>query len=118
MVEIMLTSKNSGRVIKSSYTARQLLETDEIDIVMDMTKCDCQPVGETYVVECNCDDEWEQYELIIGEHDAEVKRLKNEIISLKEDLQHVHNISVRGLMRDDICTLEDVRNYTKDYCSC
>lgn len=40
MVEITLTSKVSGRVIKSAYTPQQLLEVDEIDLVMDLTKCD------------------------------------------------------------------------------
>lgn len=91
MVEITLKSKVSGRIIKSSYTARQLLETDEIDIVMDLTKCDCQPVGETNVVECNCDEEWENYELVIGEHNHEVKLLRNEVSRLQSEISHLEN---------------------------
>ena|GEM_PF-6181936 len=115
MVEVTLTSKRSGRVLKSSYTARQLLDIDEIDMVINMTECDCQPVGETYVVDCNCDYEWQEYELVIGEHDDEVKQLKNEVVSLKEELQYVHETAVRGLNRGDICTLETIRNCTGKY---
>lgn len=68
MIEAILTSKASGRTIKSSYTARQLLDFyDEEALVSDMSACNCQPTGETYVVECNCDSEWEDYTLKIGE---------------------------------------------------
>lgn len=105
MVEITLTSKVSGRVIKSSYTARQLLETDEIDLVMDMTKCECEPIGETNVVECSCDDEWEQYELVIGEHDTEVKSLRSKVRGLEQELEYVHRIAKNGLENEDMGAL-------------
>lgn len=67
MIQLTLTSNITNRVIKKSYTARQLLETDEIAVVQEMTDCGCQPVGETYVVDCNCDEEWFDYTLVVGE---------------------------------------------------
>jgi hypothetical protein len=67
MIQLTLKSDITGRVIKKSYTARQLLESDEIEVVQEMSACDCQPIGETNVVECNCDDEWYDYTLIVGE---------------------------------------------------
>lgn len=70
MIQATVTSKISGRVIKKSYTARQLLEDfyGEDDLIVAMTQCDCQPIGETYVVECNCDYEWEDYTLVLEQH--------------------------------------------------
>ncbi|MGF2740884.1 acetyltransferase [Bacillus amyloliquefaciens] len=63
MIEVTVKSKISGRIKRGSFTARQLLDTYEDDLVCNLTKCDCQPVGETYVVECNCCEEWEEYEV-------------------------------------------------------
>lgn len=63
-IPVRLTSKASGRVIERTYTAKQLLEfMDEDELVVTMSQCNCQPVGETNVVECNCEDEWEDYKL-------------------------------------------------------
>ena len=69
MVEITVTSKTSGRIKKASLTARQLVENfiDEADLVQEITKCNCQAVGETYVVDCNCDYEWEDYVLVYSD---------------------------------------------------
>ncbi|MCY8081747.1 acetyltransferase [Bacillus inaquosorum] len=67
MIEVTVKSKKTGKVKRGSYSARELLQSNEEDIIDDMTKCDCQPVGETYVVECNCCEEWEEYDLEIKE---------------------------------------------------
>ena len=68
LVEVSLKSNKTERVIKASYTARQLLDFfDESDLVIEMSKCECQPIGETNFVECNCDEEWEDYTLIVGD---------------------------------------------------
>lgn len=68
MIEVVATSKISNRIVRKLYTARQLLEnfSDEEDLVIDMTDCGCQPIGETNVVDCNCDSEWTDYECTIG----------------------------------------------------
>lgn len=68
IIEVTLKSKKTNRVIQASYTARQILNfMDEDELVLDMHQCDCQPVGETNVVECNCEAEWEDYELTLGD---------------------------------------------------
>ncbi|EKN40692.1 hypothetical protein [Clostridium botulinum] len=66
MIEIILKSNITERVIKSTYTGQQLLEMNEEEIVDEMTKCDCKPIGETNTVECNCYEEWQDYTLIVG----------------------------------------------------
>lgn len=66
MIELTLKSNITNRTIKSSYTARQLLDKDEESIVCELTECNCQPVGETNLVECKCDEEWDDYTLVIG----------------------------------------------------
>jgi len=66
MIEVILKSNISQRVLKASYTARQLLEMSEEDIVEKMAMYDCQPIGETNVVDCNCCEEWDDYTMIVG----------------------------------------------------
>lgn len=69
-IPIKLTSKISERVIESFVSPRFLLDMcDEDDLVSRITACDCQSVGETNVVECNCDEEWYDYKLQIGEEE-------------------------------------------------
>ena len=74
MIQATLTSKKSGRIIKKSYTARQLLEDfyGEDDLMVAMTECDCQPVGETYVVECNCYLQWEEWKLELEQQNERI----------------------------------------------
>ncbi|MFY0744797.1 acetyltransferase [Solibacillus silvestris] len=69
MIQLTLTSNKTGRVIKRSYTGRQLLESDEQSVVEEMSECDCamKPRGETNVIECDCYEEWEDYTLVIGD---------------------------------------------------
>ncbi|MEC2137378.1 acetyltransferase [Bacillus subtilis] len=67
MIEVTVKSKISGRFKTGSFTARELLHTYEDDLVCNLTQCNCQPVGETYVVECNCDEEWEEYDLFFSD---------------------------------------------------
>lgn len=67
IILVSIKSNISGRVVKGAISASDLLEMDEQDLVERFTICSCQPVGETYVVDCNCDLEWEKYELQIGD---------------------------------------------------
>jgi hypothetical protein len=66
-IPIMLTSKISSRVINTAVYPRVLLDTYEEDLVDQIGQCDCQPVGETNVIDCDCYEEWEEYELLIGD---------------------------------------------------
>lgn len=67
MIEVTVRSEKTGSVKTGSFSARELLQRDEEDIVETLTQCDCQPVGETYVVECNCYEEWEEYVLFFSD---------------------------------------------------
>ncbi|MFV1457707.1 acetyltransferase [Bacillus mycoides] len=66
MIPVKIKSNASGRVISGTYTPKQLVDfLGEEELVEDLTKCDCQSIGETNVVECNCESEWEDYELFL-----------------------------------------------------
>ncbi|MCK2000808.1 acetyltransferase [[Brevibacterium] frigoritolerans] len=67
-IPIKVKSKKTGRIVEGSFTPRQLLELlDEDELVTKLTMCQCHPVGETNVIECNCDEEWDDYVLLIGD---------------------------------------------------
>ena len=68
VIPVTITSKVSGRVIEAGVTPRVLLDViDECELVQQLTACECQPIGETYVVDCNCDEEWIDCEVLLGE---------------------------------------------------
>lgn len=68
MIKIIIKSNKTGRTVEGEYTAKELLDSYEDEIVEQLTECDCQPIGETNVVECNCCEEWEDYSLDIIEN--------------------------------------------------
>ena len=67
MIKVTILSNTSGRTKKATYTATELMQKDEDQIVEEITMCDCQPVGETNNTECNCSDEWDDYEILVEE---------------------------------------------------
>lgn len=90
MISVKLISKITNRVIERTYTARQILSFfDEEDLASHASKCDCQPVGETNLVECNCDAEWEDYTLLIGE---ELGKRDNFWNDMQEKAQKQENV--------------------------
>ncbi|MBA4293803.1 hypothetical protein C0431_12645 [bacterium] len=67
-IPVRVTSETSHRVVEGTLSPRQLLDlSDDCDIVEHLTACDCAPVGETYVVECNCDEEFYESIVLIGD---------------------------------------------------
>lgn len=68
MIEITLKSNTTGRILKKDYTARELLDKEEITILEEMTVCGCEilPRSETNLVECNCEDEWIDYKILLN----------------------------------------------------
>lgn len=69
-IPVKVKSNISGRSVEGYVTPRKLLDLlDEAELIDELISCDCQPVGETYVVECNCDDdeEWKDCEVLIGD---------------------------------------------------
>lgn len=70
-VPVKVISNETGRVVEGTYTARRILDMYEEELVDDLTKCDCEPIGETNVVDCSCYEEWEDYQLLIGDEITE-----------------------------------------------
>lgn len=66
-IPIRVISKVSGKVINGSCSPRKLLDFYEEQLVEYITKCDCSPIGETNVIDCACYEEWEDYDLLIGD---------------------------------------------------
>lgn len=62
-----LTSKITGRTIEAHFTPRELLDLYEEQLVEKMSMCNCQPIGESYVYDCACYEEWEDYTLQVGD---------------------------------------------------
>lgn len=68
VIPVTIKSNVSGRVVRAAVTPRVLLDTlDEDELVQRLTACECQPIGETYVIDCNCDEEWFDCDVFIGE---------------------------------------------------
>lgn len=56
----------TGEIKTLSLTERQLanlIDDDTLHEEMCKQECQCEPVGETYVVECGCDEYLEDFEL-------------------------------------------------------
>lgn len=69
MIQVILTSKISNRTVKKDYTARQLLDSSEDEIIDEMTACGCTQLHESGFDPCSCGDEWEEYELVLKGRD-------------------------------------------------
>lgn len=68
VIPVIIKSNINGQVKKGVVSARQLIGfTDESDLIIHFTECDCQPIGETNVIECNCDEPWMDCEVLIGD---------------------------------------------------
>lgn len=68
VIPVRVKSKSSGRTVSGVVSPRKLLNLiDETDLIDHLIDCDCSPVGETYVTDCNCDEEWMDCEVLIGD---------------------------------------------------
>lgn len=54
----IVVENNKGDKKVGAYTLEDLLNTTEADLVEELTRCDCEPIGECNYVECNCEDKW------------------------------------------------------------
>lgn len=61
MIEVVVMSKKTRAIKRGYFTARELLQRDEEDIVGTITDCNCQQT------ECNCSEEWEEYVLFFND---------------------------------------------------
>lgn len=71
MIEVAVKSRITGKVKTALYSPKELLETFEDDLVCDLTACDCPLYPESYEPDCNCADEWEDYEISFNIEDEE-----------------------------------------------
>lgn len=63
--EFVFRNPNSKEVIISApYTLNEIRDCQLDDIRESCLVCDCEPIGETNVVECNCEDYYDQFEEI------------------------------------------------------
>lgn len=64
-IEFTYNHNKSGEVITLRLTAEMILEQMPDWFFEEICKnvCHCEPVGETYVVECNCDEYAEGFEI-------------------------------------------------------
>ena len=62
--------ESKERLVSREYSINELLDTSEEEIQQDTCHCECQPIGETNVVECNCDDYFEDFELLGNNQDS------------------------------------------------
>ncbi|AGI12201.1 hypothetical protein BCPG3_182 [Bacillus phage BCPG3] len=61
---VRIVVKNSeGDARVGTYTLENLLHTTEEELIEELTACECEPVGESYHVECNCEDKWDDVTL-------------------------------------------------------
>ena len=91
MIKVTVQSAATSRVRESSYTPNTLVNKfiDEDDLVADVTRCECEPIGETNVVECNCEKEWETYEIFYeSDKDAEIDRLRKALEEVQQTVLH------------------------------
>lgn len=51
------------RIVSMSDSAIQQ-ELDRFDVLRDLLDCGCEPIGETNVVDCNCSDYLDEFELM------------------------------------------------------
>lgn len=62
--ELIYKHPDGKVLISAPYTIEELLDTDEYEIQSNVCTCDCQPIGETNVIECNCEDYYNDFQLI------------------------------------------------------
>lgn len=63
--KFLLEHKESKeRVITRSFTLEELINCYGEETILESHHCDCQPVVETNVVDCNCDDYYSGFEIV------------------------------------------------------
>ncbi len=61
----IVIENNEGDKRVGTYTLEDLLNTNEDDLVEELTRCDCEPIGECNYAECNCEDKWDDFTISV-----------------------------------------------------
>lgn len=73
MVQVTLKNNKTVECVTTTYTARELVSHGGEDLLMENiienNICNCTPVGETYVTDCNCFEDWDDCSLFFGDED-------------------------------------------------
>lgn len=83
-VRVIITSKISGRIKEDIVTYKFFIGKDEYEIVESLTECDCQPTGLTMHTDCDCYEEWCEYDIEFEEtnpYETLVDELKEDIFN-------------------------------------
>lgn len=57
----LFANDSGNNVISKPYTIEQIIQKSIDDIWEELEECNCQPVGETNVIECACGDRYADY---------------------------------------------------------
>jgi hypothetical protein len=62
-MEFIFKHPKTGETLKAEISDEKIREFFEDD-AREQIGCNCQPIGETNVVECNCSDFFDEFELL------------------------------------------------------
>ena len=62
-MDFIFKHPKSGEVLTVTLADNKIREVME-DEARDLLRCDCEPIGETNVIECNCCDYFDEFELV------------------------------------------------------
>lgn len=89
------------------------------DVLLDELCCDCEPIGETNVVECGCDEYYEEFELMPRERQDSAISGKIQIsmnglrIELSEGVERLRSVAER-ILSDMHYDEEDLKESVND----
>ena len=64
MLNLKFKHHQSNEIKMLSLSRQQIIDEIGEYQLLDMLECNCEPVGETNVVDCNCGEYFEEFELI------------------------------------------------------
>lgn len=93
--KFLFANDNGETVISKAYTIEHILTKSIDDIWCELEECNCQPIGETNVVECGCGDRYSDYvyKTVIeftGQTDPDGKEIYDgDLLQHGENIYHV-----------------------------